>query len=422
MLALPVLAVAAAAALPSTTTPGVTATRSSGGRVTIRFADNPTGQKAYRRFAGRRVTIRCQHVGSDLLYGSGATDVVTTRARFGRTLSTITLRIRGTTNLCSLGSPFGGVVVATDTAGRRFLADLGGFALLDVAAQVERKGATATLRSLKSLGVRLSNSAATPHAGRVGIFGDRGGTAGAVLRSASGRRLFAELSGDTLRSNILGTLDQLTPARPAAAALPTGARPAPGTALPASTDPEVSATRDGRAVSIAFTGSARTGLAGAPVSLSCSRQSNGGAIDEGFGSTESGPPAGQPLREDVDPAFHLCAVSFRGRTVRLALDGTGRAQLEEATVAAGLDRVLHNAGSEAGYPSGETLSARYRGDVVALPAATAASPDLRIGAWSDGKRRLVLTAVARTGRRLFIEVDGQVVRTNVFNVPPLPGP
>ena len=105
MFALPVLAIAAAAALPSTTTPGVTATRSSGGRVTIRFADNPTGQKAYRPFAGRRVTIRCQHVGSDLLYGSGATDVATTRARFGRTLSTVTLRVRGTTNLCSLGSP-----------------------------------------------------------------------------------------------------------------------------------------------------------------------------------------------------------------------------------------------------------------------------------------------------------------------------
>src|SRR4051794_17566075 len=158
MLALSVLAVAAAAALPSTTTPGVSATRSGGGRVTIRFADTAAGQKAYRQFAGRRVTIRCQHVGSDLLYGSGATDVVIARARFGRTLSTVTLRVRGTTNLCALGSPLGGVVVATSGAGRRFLADLRGLALLDVAGAVERRGATAALRTLKSHGERLSSS------------------------------------------------------------------------------------------------------------------------------------------------------------------------------------------------------------------------------------------------------------------------
>src|SRR4051794_22689978 len=250
MLALSVLAVAAAAALPSTTTPGVSATRSGGGRVTIRFADTTAGQKAYRQFAGRRVTIRCQHVGSDLLYGSGATDVVIARARFGRTLSTVTLRVRGTTNLCALGSPLGGVVVATNGAGRRFLADLRGLALLDVAGAVERRGATATLRTLKSHGERLSSSTATPHAGRIGIFGDRGATAGGVLRSASGRRLFAELRDDTLRTNVLGALDQLTPSSPATVALPAGAKPAPGTALPASTDPDVSATRDGRQVSI----------------------------------------------------------------------------------------------------------------------------------------------------------------------------
>src|SRR3954453_5941306 len=146
MLALPVLAVAAAAAaLPSTTTPGVTAKRSSGGRVTIRFANNATGRKAYRQFAGRRVTIRCQHVGSDLLYGSGPSGGATTRARFGRPLSTVTLRVRGTTNLCSLGSPLGGVIVATNTAGRRFLADLGGLALMDIADLVERKGAAGVL-------------------------------------------------------------------------------------------------------------------------------------------------------------------------------------------------------------------------------------------------------------------------------------
>ena len=76
--------------------------------------------------------------------------------------------------------------------------------------------------------------------------------------------------------------------------------------------------------------------------------------------------------------------------------------------------------ADSGYPSAQALSDRYDGAVAALAAPTDSPPDRRIGAWSDSGKRLVLTATARTGRRIFFEVDGRVVRTNVFNVPSLP--
>src|SRR4051812_28719024 len=105
ILMLLVLAAAAAPAsaqrLPSTTTPGVTAARS----------------------AGRRLTVRCQHAGPEPV-GAGALDVVTARVRFARRRSTVRLTVRGSTNLCSLGSFRRGVLVAADATARGFLSDV----------------------------------------------------------------------------------------------------------------------------------------------------------------------------------------------------------------------------------------------------------------------------------------------------------
>src|SRR4051812_36072943 len=127
ILMLLVLAAAAAPAsaqrLPSTTTPGVTATRSAGGVMTIRFSPTTAGRAAYARFAGRRLTVRCQHAGPEPV-GAGALDVVTARVRFAKRRSTVRLTVRGSTNLCSLGSFPGGVMVAADATARGFLADV----------------------------------------------------------------------------------------------------------------------------------------------------------------------------------------------------------------------------------------------------------------------------------------------------------
>ena len=93
-------------------------------------------------------------------------------------------------------------------------------------------------------------------------------------------------------------------------------------------------------------------------------------------------------------------------------------------MATGLERVLRAAaaGAAPGYPAGNALSAQYGGAVAPLPDASATPGDLRIAAWSDGARKLVLTAIARTGKQLFAQVDGDVLTTNTGDLPSLPNP
>src|SRR5205085_3195047 len=122
---------------------------------------------------------------------------------------------------CSLGSPFGGVIVAADTAARRFLADFSGLSVLDVVDLIGRDGAAATLRRLGAHGVRLRSRTTSPTRQRIGIYGNRGTTHGAVFVSAAGHRLFGEVTGDVVRTNVLGGLFELgSPPLPSGAALP----------------------------------------------------------------------------------------------------------------------------------------------------------------------------------------------------------
>src|SRR2546423_5398711 len=182
MRAVRVLAVSLAVlALPATagaqlqpTPPGVTATRAPGGRITIRFAATPAGRAAYRRYAGRLVTVRCQHVG-DQPFGTRPVDVVTTPVRMARSLSSIRLRVRGSANLCSLGRPLIGVTVATDATGRRFLADVAySVTFLTTNDELILHGTAAALRQVAN-GVRLSTAGATPpRGGGGGLPGGRG--------------------------------------------------------------------------------------------------------------------------------------------------------------------------------------------------------------------------------------------------------
>src|SRR4051794_27619800 len=423
LLSLAVLAAPAGAQqVPSTTTPGVSAVQGTGGRVTIRFADTPAGRAAYARVAGKLVTIRCQHVGETPLVGSGPVGVVSTRIRMARTLSSIRLRLRGDKNLCTLGPSLGGVVVPADTTARRLLADVGaGVALLATNERIRAIGTPATLRKVKGA-VRLSSRAASPPRGRVGIFGDRGGGPRATVTvTRYGHRLFVEQTGETLRANVIGPLDQFQPFQPPRGVdLPLGPRPPAGTPLPPSSDPEVTATRDGELVSVHFSGAARRAVTRARVDVECieSQPAAGLLVPATTGASGRGPQPGRPLRLRIARRFHLCVATFAGHLARIALDQTGRVALEEGSVAASLDRVLHNAGAGAtgAYPTAEALSARYRTAVAALAASTDRPPDRRVAAWSNGADHLIVTAIARTGRRLFIDVDGPVVTTNTLGL------
>jgi hypothetical protein len=409
----------ARAQLPDATRSGIDVARGPGGRIAIRFHDTRAGRAAYRPFAGRTVTVRCQSVG-DHPVGSGPVGVATAKISFRPTLSTLRLRVRGTVNLCTLGS----IRIATDAASRRFLADLEQAEVLPAIASLARAhGAAATARRLHPRGGVLPAPTATPPRGRVGVYA-RDGVVAAVAVSGSGRRMFLDGSADVARTNVLGVLRELNPAAvPQGARLPAGDT---GTPLPETTDPEITARREGSAAVIDITGSARDDLGTSRVTVSCTSPKRDllGTDAQAMKATRAAPPVGRPLRVAVPARYHLCSVSFGRRIARVAVDDAGRGQLEESTIAAGFDRVLHTAGAAAaagsGYPTGQALSDAFGGAVAPLAAPTDTPPDLRIGAWSEGGRRLTLVAGARTGRRLFLEVDGDVVRSNVFSVPDLP--
>src|SRR4051812_27415550 len=217
-------ATAAAATLPSTTTRGVKVARSAGGRVSITFADTKAGRAAYKPLAGKRVTLRCQKVGSDLV-GGGPQRVASTPVRLGKTVSTIRLRVRGGGNFCSLRS----VSVALDTTGRRFLADFQSATAVALGADLlDGRTPAQALRRLGRAGARLATPTATPKTGRVGIYrsGDRTVVAS---RSPSGRRVFLDTRADVTRTNVVQLFEQIQQdPLPRGAQLPSGDRPPAG--------------------------------------------------------------------------------------------------------------------------------------------------------------------------------------------------
>jgi hypothetical protein len=60
----------------------------------------------------------------------------------------------------------------------------------------------------------------------------------------------------------------------------------------------------------------------------------------------------------------------------------------------------------------EAYAIQIRSNTVTLDSPDANPPFDKIGHWSDGKR-VVAVAVTKAGRRLFIDVQGDVVTTNV---------
>jgi hypothetical protein len=276
-------------------------------------------------------------------------------------------------------------------------------------------------------GVRLEGPGASPPRHRIGIYGDRGGPVAAVTVSESARRLFIETNGEVTRTNVLGPLEQVANGYLARGVLlPTGPRPEPGTPLPATSDPEITARREGAGAAIEFAGGAAAAVAGRQIHVECTRRTIGHTFTpaERYSWSGRSPRAGRPLRLPVPSAYHLCGVAFSGRLARVALDDTGRVELEEGTVAIALTRVLRAAGAAAGrgYPTAQAIADRLGGAVAVLGVSTDEPPDLRIGAWSDGARRLVLSAIARTGRRMFIQIDGDIVTANDIDLPILPDP
>ena len=424
---------AQAARLPSTSMSGVTARKLPANRAEIRFATTKAGRAAYAHVAGHTVDVRCQKVGAHA-FGAAPSLRFTTRLRMPKRLSTVRLVLRGELNFCFFGSPFGGLSFGLDPDGRAFLADFTAAVptqaiAVEALSRAEHAGrlpsARTVVRPLGRNGAVLRSARAAPPRNRVGVYTNRKAHLLVATRSATGRRMFFERDGDVVSTNFAGLLEQLQrDPSPAGVSLPAGPLPAPGAELPAATDDGIAAQRSGRSVTLSLSSAARSKYAVERARVSCNRPISVISSESSGRDTEP-PAAGDPLRFDLDPGFHVCALgnTAAGPVAYFALDPTGRRQLEEALVSAAMGRVVHTAGDAAapGYPSGEALAGSFDNVVVALAGPDATTQDLRIGVWSDGLRRLVVTAVTRTGRRLFARIDHDTLTTNTIGIPDLAG-
>jgi hypothetical protein len=120
-------------------------------------------------------------------------------------------------------------------------------------------------------------------------------------------------------------------------------------------------------------------------------------------------------------AWDICALGPTGSApvVAVALTERGRTSLEETQVSEALSAVARYAGDVAAlggpYPSPDAVKSRFQ-TITALDSAAGTPADRSVGFWSDGAQRMAVVAVARTGRRLYAEVDGATLRTNLLSV------
>ena len=113
----------------------------------------------------------------------------------------------------------------------------------------------------------------------------------------------------------------------------------------------------------------------------------------------------------------LCVVRLRkaGDEVVAAapLTARGRTFLDELGIASLISTVL-DIGDDDGTPApAADVVAQGNGFIVALDAPDATPPHGKAGYWTDGVR-VVVAGVSTAGRRLFIEVERDVFRTNVL--------
>jgi hypothetical protein len=407
------------AQLPQANQPGIRVS-SGNGRLTIAFLDTPAGRRAYKPFAGRTATIRCQTIATRV-FGAGPVGVVTAKVRFKRTVSTLRLRLSGSANLCVLGT----TIIATDTTARRFLADLVTSASVPLLAdRALRSGAATTVRATHGAGVVMKDPTSTPRSGHFGVYTNNG-TVTTVGVTPAGKRVFFTAKGGEIRTNALTPPDQLIePVPPRGVHLPSGPLPAAVAPLPATTDAGITGRRAGADALFAFDDAARAAIGAKKIHVRCglSTRSLIGATKAVGAGDHALPAAGRTLRIAVPTKYHLCSLTYGGHFARVALDDFGRVALEEGTIAVALERVLRRAAADTttSYSASQAVADAYPGLVVPLANPEDSTGDLRIGVWSDGAQDITVSAVARTGRRLFLEVKGDTLRTNVFSTPNLP--
>ena len=113
----------------------------------------------------------------------------------------------------------------------------------------------------------------------------------------------------------------------------------------------------------------------------------------------------------------LCTIRLRkagGEVVAAApVTPRGRTYLDELGIASLISTVL-DIGDDDGTPApAADVVAQGNGYIVALDGPDATPPHGKAGYWTDGVR-VVTAGVSAAGRRLFIEIERDVIRTNVL--------
>jgi hypothetical protein len=215
-------------------------------------------------------------------------------------------------------------------------------------------------------------------------------------------------------------------------------------ALPVGETDGVRIVRERGALVVVFTPRAeklRRRVAGKLVSVLCTEFTSFGT--NGGGITQRAPRRGRRIYTgDLTRGMDYCRVWLAARTVRrdgrrtrigrehlvsVPLTQVGAVYLDEQFKAFSLLSVLTLAGllaeerKPSGYPTPAQLLEAVPGfrprpsgqRLVALAAPSDTPPGTAIGYYSDGAQHVAAVIVSASGRRLFVEYDGDVLHTNV---------
>jgi hypothetical protein len=203
--------------------------------------------------------------------------------------------------------------------------------------------------------------------------------------------------------------------------------------LPVGEAEGVRIVRERGALVVVFTPSAKKlwrRVAGRRVSVLCTEFLPDGSA--GGGTTMRAPKRGRKIRTgDLTRGMDYCSVSLEPRRgsqrssewlVSVPLTQRGAVYLDEREKTSEMMGILILAGVLAekrglqGAATAEQLLARWphlAGYLVALSGPAETPPPKTIGYWSDAVQHVAVAALSSSGRRLFVEYEGDVLHTSV---------
>lgn len=162
-------------------------------------------------------------------------------------------------------------------------------------------------------------------------------------------------------------------------------------------------------------------IAGRRIKIVCETVSrtagDGVSVEGGMEMTVRAPRKRGRIRTFDRSRADICVVRLRkaGDEVVAAapLSARGRTLLDELGIASLISTVL-DIGDDDGTPApAADVVVQGHGFIVALDGPDASPPYGKAGYWTDGVR-VVVAGVSAAGRRLFIELERDVIRTNVL--------